>query len=462
MTLEFPHIYMAYAANGRWTREPAAHARVLGFGIDTRHFNPGDCFVALKTGKRDGHDYLAEARAAGAVAALVSRPDPGVDLPQLVVEDTLAALQAIAATHRRDYPGIVVGVTGSVGKTSTKELLARLLSAAPGDVLATAGNLNNHLGVPLTITRLDHSAHRFAVIEAGIGGPGEMEVLAKMIEPDLAIVTHVGPAHLEALGSLENVAREKAILPASARAGSAKLFPRTCLDYAAFRNLPAPALALDPKIRHGSEGTVIRFTPPHLDPTEAESLLFSCRRVSDGMAQNVALALAAALQLGVSPADAQARLLDWEPAALRGEICRDHAGRWLYVDCYNANPASMHDALAAFAGMAPGDQPRLYLIGGMEELGAESAAYHRKLGQALANVLRPGDSGLVLAGLAAAEAVVAGADHPDVAAARDLPSLRARFEAHRGAVFIKGSRRYQLESLLLPNVTVADTPGAAL
>ncbi len=460
MTLEFPHIYMAYAANGRWTREPAAHARVLGFGIDTRHFNPGDCFVALKTASRDGHDYLADARAAGAVAALVSRPDPGVDLPQLVVEDTLAALQAIAATHRRDYPGIVVGVTGSVGKTSTKELLARLLSAAPGDVLATVGNLNNHLGVPLTLTRIDHSAHRFAVVEAGIGGPGEMDVLAKMIEPDLAIVTHVGPAHLEALGSLENVAREKAVLPARARPGSARFFPRACLDYAAFRELPAPAVAIEPKIRHGSEGTTIRFTPPHLEPG-AESLLFTCRRVSDGMAQNVALALAAALQLGVSPADAQARLLEWEPAALRGEICRDHAGRWLYVDCYNANPASMHDALAAFAGMAPAAQPRLLLIGGMEELGAESSAYHRKLGQTLAQTLRPGDSVLVLASLAAAEAVVAGADHPEVAAARDLAALRARFEAHQGAVFIKGSRRYQLESLLLPNVTVAHTPGAA-
>ena len=461
MNTEFPHIYLAYAARGRWTREPAAGACVPGFGIDTRELVPGHCFVALKTARRDGHDYLAAAQAAGAGAALVSRADPAIDLPQLVVDDPLAALQAIAAAHRRDFPGIVIGVTGSVGKTSTKELLARLLSTAPGDVLATSGNLNNHLGVPLTLTKLNHTTHRYAVIEAGIGGPGEMEVLARMIEPDLALVTHVGPAHLEALGSLENVAREKSILLARARAGSAKFFPQFCLDYAAFRQLPAPAIALDPKIRHGSEGTTLRFTPPHLDPATAEEVFFTCRRVSDGMARNVALALAAALQLGVSPGDAQRRLLDWEPAALRGEICRDHAGRWLYVDCYNANPASMHDALTAFAGMAPANQPRLFLIGGMEELGEEAIAYHRKLGVALAGTLRSGDSALVLAGREAAAAVVNGADHPDVTAG-DLASLRSRFETHRGAVFIKGSRRYQLESLLLPNVTVADLPGTSL
>ncbi len=450
---------MAHATQGRWTREPAAGARVLGFGIDTRDFTPGHCFVALKTARRDGHDYLAEAQAAGAGAALVSRPDPRVDLPQLVVEDPLAALQSIAAAHRRDFPGIVIGVTGSVGKTSTKELLARLLSSTSGDVLATAGNLNNHLGVPLTLAKLNHATHRYAVIEAGIGGPGEMDVLARMIEPDLALVTHVGPAHLEALGSLENVASEKAILLDRARAGSAKLFPQSCLDFSAFRQLSDPAIALDPKIQHGPEGTTIQFSLPHLDPAKAETVLFTCRRVSDGMARNAALAVAAALQLGVSPIDAQRRLLDWQPAALRGEIYRDHDGRWLYVDCYNANPASMHDALGAFAGMAPANQPRLYLIGGMEELGEESPSYHRKLGVALARTLRSSDSALVLAGHDAAQAVVNGADHPGVTAVSDLAALRIHYEAHRGAVFIKGSRRYQLESLLLPNATGAESPG---
>ncbi|NDC75582.1 hypothetical protein EBZ70_09935 [bacterium] len=168
MTPEFTPIYMASAAGGRWTQDPAADARVLGFGIDTRDFTPGHCFVALKTAHRDGHDYLAVAKAAGASAAIVARPNPSVDLPQLVVADPLAALQALAAAHRRDFRGIVIGVTGSVGKTSTKELLARLLSSTPGEVLATSGNLNNHLGVPLTLTKLNLTVHRYAVVEAGI------------------------------------------------------------------------------------------------------------------------------------------------------------------------------------------------------------------------------------------------------------------------------------------------------
>lgn len=447
--------FLAAAAAGRWTREPDARAPITGFTMDSRKLAPGMAFVALKTAARDGHAFLVAARDAGASAALVSAPGLSLDLPQLVVADPLAAFQQIAAAHRRAFPGVVVGVSGSAGKTSTKELLALLLSAAPGDVLATEGNLNNHLGVPLTLTRLDPVAHKFAVVEAGIGGPGEMRVLADMIAPDHAVITMVGPAHLEALGSLDGVAREKSVLPAAVRAGGLKVFPATCQEFAAFRELPAPALALAPAISHAPGET--RVSVPLSDEPGAPAHVFTCRRVSDGMATNAALALALALRLGVAPAEAQARLAAWRPAALRGELTRDAAGRWLYVDCYNANPASMHDALAAFAGIAPAGQPRLYVIGGMEELGADSAAYHRRFGVALAAALREGDSALVLAAAPAAAALVEGANDARVVAAPDLAALRARFEAHAGAVFIKGSRRYQLESLLAP----AGAPAAA-
>lgn len=449
--------FLARAASGTWTHEPAA--ALTGFGIDTRTLRSGDVFVALKTPARDGHDFLPAALAAGASAALVSRANPALDFPQLVVADPLAAFQAIAAAHRRTFTGPVIGVSGSAGKTSTKELLALLLSASPGTVLATVGNLNNHLGVPLTLTRLDPAVHQFAVIEAGIGGPGEMRVLADMIAPDHAVITLVGPAHLEALGSLDGVAREKALLPAAVRSGGLKLFPSACLDHAAFRALPAPTFAFAPEITHSAAGTTIGFTLPDTGKKKPKPHVFTCRRLSDGMATNAALALALALRLGVSPADAQSRLATWQPAALRGELCRDHAGRWLYIDCYNANPASMHDALAAFAGMAPADQPRLYLIGGMEELGQDSASYHRRFGSALAAALRPSDSALVLAAEPASAALLAGAANPAVTAAADLSAMRTRLEAHAGSVFIKGSRRYQLESLLLPNVALAQPAG---
>ena len=159
---------MAAWTGGRWTRLP--EASLTGFNQDTRLLSAGQVFVALKTDRRDGHDFLEEAQNRQAVAAVVEREVPGSSLPQLVVPDSLTAFQRIAREHRREFHGTVVGVTGSVGKTSTKDLLALLLGGTPA-VLATEGNLNNHLGVPLTLTKLDPVAHRAAVIEAGVSGP---------------------------------------------------------------------------------------------------------------------------------------------------------------------------------------------------------------------------------------------------------------------------------------------------
>ncbi|TAG31267.1 MAG: UDP-N-acetylmuramoyl-tripeptide--D-alanyl-D-alanine ligase [Verrucomicrobia bacterium] len=453
--------FLATAASGRWTSEPSANAPVSGFSVDTRHIQAGQCFVALRTARRDGHAFLADALAAGATAAIVVVADAAVDLPQLVVADPLAAFQSIAKAHRATFTGPVIGVTGSAGKTSTKELLALLLSASPGDVLATAGNLNNHLGVPLTLTRLDSAQHKLAVIEAGISAPSDMETLATMIRPDHAVVTLIGPAHLAALGTLENVAREKAVLPAAVPPGGLRILSVGCVNYDAFRLLPEPGIVVVPQITHTAEQTHLVISV-QLGSEAPVDHRFVCRRLSDGMARNAGLALSLALRLGVSAADAQHRIAKWQPAALRGEHVHDHAGRWLYVDCYNANPASMLDALEAFVGMAPVDEPRLFLISGMEELGTDSIAYHQRLGQSLDQILRPQDSAYILADAEVARAVVEGARRRTVFAADNLAALRTRCNAHKGAVFIKGSRRYQLESLLLPNVAVLETQGTAL
>ena len=243
---------LARWADGRWTAVPSVP--VLGFAADSRLLMPGQVFVALKTEKRDGHAYVAAAQSAGACAALVGAPVAGASIPQLVVGSPLAALQAIARRHRLAFHGPVVGITGSAGKTSTKDLLAILLGGAdsgevPGSgarapVLATRENLNNQIGVPLTLTRLDPAVHSFAVIEAGISAPGEMAVLAKTIEPDIAIITLVAPAHLRDLGTLETVAREKAALAARVRRGGVAVFPVSCAQFAAFRGLKAPTIVL--------------------------------------------------------------------------------------------------------------------------------------------------------------------------------------------------------------------------
>ena len=426
---------LARSTGGRWTAAPGGP--IAGFATDTRELGRGQMFVALKTEKRDGHAFLSAARAAGASAALVAAADPGVDLAQLVVPDPLAAFQAIAAAHRRLFPGPVIAISGSAGKTSTKNLLALLLD--PAVTLATEGNLNNHLGVPLTLTRLDPAVHRYAVVEAGISAPGEMAALAAMIDPDMTLITLVAPAHLAELGGIDGVAREKAVLAAMVRPGGVAIFPRSCAEFAAFRGLKVKT-------------EVVSFTAVH-DREETRVTLpaggtFTLRRVSDGMAQNAALALTAALRLGLSPDEIQRRLTQWRPAPLRGELRREN-GRLLYLDCYNANPASMGDALAAFCAIAPPEDPRLFVLGCMEELGAEAPRFHRELGRSLP--LRPGDF-LFITGENAAPvregALENGGRAAQIAVVEGLGGVKERLAAFRGSVFVKGSRRYQLERIL--------------
>jgi UDP-N-acetylmuramoyl-tripeptide--D-alanyl-D-alanine ligase len=488
---------------GRWTAQPVSP--LLGFCVDSRQLRAGQIFVALKTDKRDGHDFLPAAQAAGASAALVSTPNPSLTLPQLVVRDPLVAFQTIAREHRRAFHGKVIGISGSAGKTSTKDLLALLLggetcgvpaaegkslecragspdpaanaahgaggrAAGSGDpalhqssgrVLATEGNLNNHLGVPLTLTRIDPAAHEFAVIEAGISTPGDMRPLADMIEPDVALITLIAPAHTADLGGLEGVAREKAQLPAATRTAGVAVFSHETAQYAPFRDLGVHTMIVE-------RADVIRPAEPPkntvyftLTQRAEESavavaygkpppIVFTFRRVSDGMAQNAVLAICAALWLGVPAATIQSRLAAWKPAKLRGEIRREK-DRLLYLDCYNANPASMVDALGVFDAIAPADQPRLYVIGCMEELGPDAPAYHRALGQHLE--LRPNDRAFLIG--AFAEDIRSGAiEDRDVARQLQVvPSAESIADAvrsWRGAVFVKGSRRYRLEQAVEP------------
>jgi UDP-N-acetylmuramoyl-tripeptide--D-alanyl-D-alanine ligase len=448
---------LALWTGGRWTSQPAT--ALTAFSFDTRKLRAGDVFVALKTEKRDGHDFLSDALAAGASAALVSTPQPTLSLPQLVVIDPLIAFQTIAREHRRLFRGPVVGISGSAGKTSTKDLLSLLLGGASCGVVATEGNLNNHIGVPLTVTRIDPAVHSYAVIEAGISAPGEMRPLADVIEPDVSIVTLIAPAHTEELGGIEGVAREKAILPAATRASGVAIFAKPTAEFAAFRDLDVRTMVVErADVIRPSEppNDTVYFTTTHRGDETAVALAygqpppirFTFRRVSDGMAQNAALAICAALWLGVPPDKIQARLADWKPAKLRGEI-RYVDGRLLYLDCYNANPASMADALVTFNEVAPAAEPRLFVIGCMEELGADAAAHHRALGRSLN--LRPNDH-LVVIGTHAHDVCAGVLDQGDftrqVQIVSSLEPVSTLLSDWRGSVFVKGSRRYQLEKIL--------------
>ncbi len=446
---------LAAWTGGSWSVQPSDSP--TGFSADSRHLARGHAFVALKTDRRDGHDFLGAALASGASAAIVAHRVPGVALPQLVVRDPLVALQAVAREHRRSFGGDVVAVTGSAGKTSTKEMVALLLGGEGAGVLATEGNLNNQIGVALTLTRLDPKLHRFAVVEAGISAPGEMAVLAAMIEPDVVIVTLVGPAHLADLGGLDGVAREKAALAGTLRPGGLCIFPRSCEGYPAFARLRRDdCLVLDPA--DGMDGRGVPtgrslFAVSHSGGATEISVAFGglprvdavLPRVTDGMAQNAALGICAALRLGVPGEQIAPRLRAWRPSPLRGEW-KNSGGMHLFLDCYNANPASMADALGVFTAVAPPEEPRFFVIGCMEELGASALRYHVELGRTLP--LRPGDRALVMGALAGAVregALGGGCDEGQIEVAGSVQVISERLAGFQGSVFVKGSRRHELE-----------------
>ena len=183
--------------------DPVSGPDVGGVSTDTRQLRPGDLFVALRGERFDGHRFLATAKAAGAVAAVVDTLDDAVDLPQLIVPDTLAALARLGQENRRGCQAACVAVTGSSGKTTVKEMLASILGGV-ASTLATAGNLNNHIGVPLTLLRLAPE-HRYAVIEHGASGVGEIAQTIQLTRPRVGIITNAGESHLEGFGSYDNI-----------------------------------------------------------------------------------------------------------------------------------------------------------------------------------------------------------------------------------------------------------------
>ena len=446
---------------------------IRGFCFDARRIHPGQCFVALSGGARDGHDFITQAAEGGAVAALVETPRP-IALPQLQVADSLVALGAIAAAVRSQFTKPVVAVTGSCGKTSTKEMLRLLLGDSRTH--ATAGNWNNRIGVPMTLFDLDPASQDFAVIEAGINQPSEMAALGQMIRADLNILTNIGDAHLELLGTREKVAAEKSLLVAHAVEGSPVILPAQALGYPAYAALAERAIVL---VEEGQDlpvqdvGREIRYridsiaqaslpvsgpksdTQAGMPVLRGQSVQLDGQRYriaspSRGIATNAALAIVAARELGIAEADIRERIEAWRPSGDRGRIAQ-LGSQTFYIDCYNANPTSMADALEAFIRSAPQDTAHYYILGAMNELGDNASDQHAAIGRLLA--LRPQDRAAFVgpeAWTAAyrSGALDAGADPSQLVCAGSIEKIKSTVAEFDGAIFLKGSHSYRLEQLV--------------
>jgi UDP-N-acetylmuramoyl-tripeptide--D-alanyl-D-alanine ligase len=290
-----------------------------------------------------------------------------------------------------------------------------------------------------------------------------MAVIAPLISPNVAIITTIGAAHLDRLGTIQDVAAEKAVLAQFLRSEGVAVFPGRCLEFDAFACLEGRQIvALSNEQKPQQDSAVQRFTrytiEHQADCTQLTlsvpdgELRFEIRKTSTGMAENAVLAIVVALELGVSSAQISERVRDWRPAALRGEV-RTVNGRIVYLDCYNANPVSMADALEGFLSFAPAGHPRLFVVGSMEELGSEAAEFHRATGRDWP--LEAGDQMIVFG--THAEELAEGAR--EVSPVGNISVNPDREEAARilrefpGAVFLKGSRRYALETLLGDSVS---------
>ena len=376
------HTYLSDAAKWSGAEFFGQDENFSGVEIDSRRVNPGSLFIALKGAYHDGHDHLDEVQARGAVAALVSRPMPS-SLPLLIAEDTIPALGRLAAAWRQRFQVPVIAVLGSNGKTTVKEMIAAILRQRYGDtVLATQGNQNNALGVPLTLLRLGPS-HRAAILELGANGYGEIATLSEMAKPDIAVITNAGLDHLAGFGGCEGAARANGeVFSVMAGNGIAVLNgDDKCLEI--WRKQAGDRLC----IHFGfTSGVDVRGNwQPRFDGGDMtiESLWGRIQTRLNLMgrhnASNALAAAAVCLALDIEPAAIAEGLASVQPVAGRLQSRLGTGGARIIDDTYNANPSSLAAALDTLAAMTG---KKILVLGDMAELGPDAATWHRWAGQA--------------------------------------------------------------------------------
>lgn len=435
-------------------KPPRGDAPLRSVSTDTRTLQAGDLFVALRGERFDAHDHLADAVARGARALVVADAEraAGLPVPVVVVRDTLRALGALGRYRRRAWGKPVIGITGSNGKTSTKELLRAALGVS-FRVHATQGNLNNQIGVPLTLLALPDDA-QIAVVEMGTSLPGEIAILRAIAEPDVAVITSVAEAHLELLGSIEGVRREKAAIYDGVAVAVA---PATEPEVVAFAHARASRVVVAGLGAGDLRATSWGAIPD--DPAGGGWLEVHGVRVvvplrGEHNLRNAMLALAVARECGVPLAGAGQGIAAMEPPAMR-LAAQSLGDATLINDAYNANPGSTRAAIDLLAAM-PGGRQRALVLGTMRELGAGAAALHeeiarRAVGSSIDVIAGIGDFAVALSTVAPRDPrVVTAADVDDL-----WPALRAKL-SRDAVILLKASRGVRLERLV-PHLTAWGT-----
>ncbi len=363
-------LYKAYLASHRVT-------------TDSRAITPGCLFFAFKGASFDGNAFAPQALEQGAALCVISDEKYKVDDRCIVVPDVLATLQELAREHRRHLTVPVVGITGTNGKTTTKELVHAVL-AKRYKASATAGNFNNHLGVPLTLLAIPEGT-QIAIVEMGANHPGEIAFLCDIADPDCGLITNVGRAHLEGFGSFEGVIKTKTELYHHLATKEGTVFVNADNPI-----LMEKASGLSTVTYGKDETAMVRGTYVGSDPYlhfyfEVGDNVYNVRTHLLGAYNfdNCMAAVAVGLHFGVEPFDIKEAIEQYVPANQRSQW-KETADNKLYLDCYNANPSSMAAAIASFAEMDSGSG-KVAIIGAMRELGDASQEEHRKLVQALAD-----------------------------------------------------------------------------
>ncbi|MFO8142167.1 MAG: UDP-N-acetylmuramoyl-tripeptide--D-alanyl-D-alanine ligase [Marinobacter sp.] len=361
----------------------AESIRFDGISTDTRSVGPGQLFVALRGERFDGQKFLAQAQAQGAVAAVVDSADNAVAIPQLVVADTTNALAQLAAGNRNESNAQLVAITGSSGKTTVREMTSAIL-AGMGATLATEGNLNNHIGVPLTLFRLAPE-HRYGAIELGASGLGEIAHTVAVVRPAVAILTNAGQAHLEGFGSYQNIVLAKGEIIDGVPGDGVVVLNRDDPAFEQWRQRAGPRQVISvsggghPDADYlvtasnaGEEGFEAAVRGPEGWHCQVQIPLAGEHNLTNGL-----LAMAACRALGATDQQLVDGLRSVQAVKGRLQVLKPAAGFTLIDDSYNANPSSMKAAVDVLAGY-PG--LRIAVLGAMAELGPDAEALHRGVG----------------------------------------------------------------------------------